>query len=159
MGLFERIRDHRRKPSSGVAPVADKPAYPVEALEREHTRIRSSAAPTPNSVSSSSTIRRPLDPREQEDIDKKKAEEVARCSKLLRQMYSLDLRIWGMQSAIGKKEIQEREDLKQKANALFSEVNRVVNGWSATHDKWSPEEQRTVRNIHRVLNEHERQLY
>jgi len=82
---------------------------------------------------------------------KRKANEIARCSKLLRQMYALDLRIWGMETVEGG-DILLREDLKRKANALCAEIHKVVATWRAQQDKWTSTEKWQINEIQSVLS-------
>jgi len=89
---------------------------------------------------------------------KRKADEIARCSKLLRQMYTMDLRIWGMETVDGG-DVLLREELKRRANALCAEVHKVVAAWGDQHDKWTPEEKMQIREIHSVLGRFSQNRY
>lgn len=86
------------------------------------------------------------------------AKEIARCSDLLRQMYKLDLQIWGMENCVAQ-EIPPREDMKRRANALLAEVSRIVRNWKSTSSsaKWSDEERQHIKEICRVMDQQERE--
>jgi len=86
------------------------------------------------------------------------AKEIARCSDLLRQMYKLDLQIWGMENCVAQ-EIPAREDMKRRANALLAEVSRIVHNWKSTSSsaKWSDEERQHIKEICGVMDQQERE--
>jgi hypothetical protein len=87
------------------------------------------------------------------------AKEVARCSDLLRQMYALDLVIWGMEDNIAE-DIPKREDMKRRANALFAEICRIVHTWkSRPGASWSPEERQYIDEICRFVDQHNTRRY
>jgi hypothetical protein len=87
------------------------------------------------------------------------AKEVARCSALLRQMYALDLQIWGMGAAVGE-DIQRRENMQYRANALFREIRRMVNDWIANPGaRWSGEEQQQIEEIWSLVDQHDPTRY
>ena len=88
-----------------------------------------------------------------------KAKEIAQCSGLLREMYALDLIIWGMENCVPS-EVPKREMRKQKANALFAEIRRIVHGWkSATNVRWSNEERQNIEEICRFIDQHDVRRY
>jgi hypothetical protein len=88
-----------------------------------------------------------------------KAKEVARCSELLRQMYALDLKIWGMEDCVAE-EIPMRQEMMRRANALFAEINRIVHAWRSRDDgKWSREERLHIEEIYRLVNRHNVRRY
>jgi hypothetical protein len=87
------------------------------------------------------------------------AREVVRCSDLLRQMYALDLVIWGMENCVTD-EIPRREEMKRKANALFAEIRRVVQTWRSKSDvRWSAEERQHIEEICKFVDEHNAKRY
>ncbi|KAH0537283.1 hypothetical protein FGG08_005908 [Glutinoglossum americanum] len=87
------------------------------------------------------------------------AREVARCSALLRQMYALDLQIWGMEGCIPE-EVPRREEMKRRANALFAEIRRMITGWRSSPDAgWSAEERQQIEEICRVVDQHDARRY
>jgi hypothetical protein len=87
------------------------------------------------------------------------AKEIARCSDLLRQMYALDLNIWGMEGNIPA-EHAEREENMRRANALFAEIRRVVHTWRARPTaKWSAEERQHIEEICRFVDKHDARRY
>jgi len=87
------------------------------------------------------------------------AREVARCSGLLRQMYALDLHIWGMEDCIAD-EIPKREELMRRANMLFAEINRIVHAWrSGADEAWSADARLQIREICVLLDRHDLRRY
>jgi hypothetical protein len=88
-----------------------------------------------------------------------KAREIAQCSNLLREMYGLDIMIWGMESVVAT-ELTKREEHKRKANALFAEIRRIVQGWKlATDIGWTEEERQQIEEIYRVVGQHDPRRY
>jgi hypothetical protein len=85
--------------------------------------------------------------------------EVARCADLLREMYGLELVIWGTQHA-NEEDIPEREAQKVKANALYAEILRLVRGWNAVpRSQWKPAEWDCVEEINKVIDGHDDRRY
>jgi hypothetical protein len=71
---------------------------------------------------------------------------------------AIDLEIWGMGGCV--EEVARREELKRKADALFAEIRWMVYGLKSTADVLgSVEEKRQIREIYRVLDEHESTRY
>jgi len=82
------------------------------------------------------------------------AKDVIRCSDLLRQMYALDIHVWGMEECVPE-EIPKREEEKRRANALFGEITRTVDTWRLTSGiRWSDEERKHVENIGKYVDSH-----
>lgn len=95
----------------------------------------------------------------------KVSKEVARCAGLLRQMYALELSIWGMDENVAD-EMPRMEEMKKKANAIFTEVRSIVCTWSPTARGgggmmlgWSPEEEEHVIAISNIINQHGSRRY
>ncbi|KAI9786202.1 MAG: hypothetical protein M1839_007612 [Geoglossum umbratile] len=87
------------------------------------------------------------------------AKEVARCSGLLRQMYTLDIQIWSMEGCI-ESEIPQREEMERKANAVFVEVRRIIHDWrSNPNSKWKPEELQQIEAICNIVDQHDARRY
>jgi hypothetical protein len=85
--------------------------------------------------------------------------DVARCSVSLRQMYTLDLRIWGMKDCI-LDEVPQRQALERRANAMFGEIRRILDAWnSASVESWSVEEQALIREISEAVSRHNTKRY
>ena len=79
--------------------------------------------------------------------------DIRRCTELLREMYSLDLEIWGMKGAVLEEE-QRRIALEQRAEAVFSEVRQMTLEFKANPDfGWTAEERGTVGRIYRIVEE------
>jgi hypothetical protein len=88
-----------------------------------------------------------------------KALEVAQASELLREMYTLDLAIWGMEESVDDT-MSEREEMERKANALFAEIRRRVHAWrSRTDDKWLAEERVIIENICEFVDNYNAERY
>ncbi|KAE8452973.1 hypothetical protein EG329_012160 [Mollisiaceae sp. DMI_Dod_QoI] len=88
-----------------------------------------------------------------------KAKEVARCAALLREMYGLDLEIWAMEEA-HEDDLPEREHKKQKADALFAEIRRIVGTWRASGGwGWEQDEWKCVQDICEVVGTHKSPRY
>jgi hypothetical protein len=88
-----------------------------------------------------------------------KAKEIAQCSGLLREMYALDLIIWGMEGCVAT-EVQKREELKRKANALFVEIKRIIRDWKMTTSvRWTEEEWKQIEEIHGCVEQHDVKRY
>ena len=82
------------------------------------------------------------------------AKEAARCSALLRQMYALELNIWAMGENIAD-DMPERQGLKRRANAIFTEIREIVSSWRSVTAMagWSIEEEKFVREICNYIDE------
>lgn len=88
-----------------------------------------------------------------------KGKEVARCAGLLREMYELDILIWSTEGYV-QEDVQNREDMKVRAEALFTEIRRIVNGWTGLHSrKWDTEEWEHVQEIRRIVDQHPGRRY
>ena len=91
-------------------------------------------------------------------ISSKVASEVAHCSTLVRQMYGLDLEIYGLGSVVDA-EIEVRETKKRKADALFTEIRRIALIWRANPGRFSDAEREYVDEISQFVDKHEDRLY
>jgi hypothetical protein len=86
------------------------------------------------------------------------AGEVAKCSALLREMYALDLVIYGMEENVDD-EAPERIRKQTKANAMFVEIRKMVNGWRTNQGAWSPEERDFIEEICEEVERHQGRAY
>ncbi len=87
------------------------------------------------------------------------AKEVVKCAGMLREMYALDLLIWGQKNAI-KEDVPKREDNKRRSNALFGEICRIVNTWKGMNSMtWSVEERTHIEEICNFLDRQDRTRY
>lgn len=84
------------------------------------------------------------------------AKEIVECADLLREMYSMDLQIWGLQHA---RDPRKREEYMYKANALFVEICRIVQVWRESDGRWSREEWRQIEEMANFLDQHGRKRY
>jgi hypothetical protein len=85
--------------------------------------------------------------------------EIARCSDLFRQMYKLDLEIWGMKDVVPS-DIPKREKKKLQSNALFNEIQTMVHGWVTIPEfGWSPQQRNEIREICRVVDQYDSRRY
>jgi hypothetical protein len=65
---------------------------------------------------------------------------------MLRDMYSLDLRIFGTES--GRKEDKgERDTMIEQANLLFATIIGTLDSWEAKSDWWTESEMEVIRKI------------
>lgn len=85
------------------------------------------------------------------------AKEVARCSDLLRQMYALELVIWGMEGAVAAEAPQRREK-ERMVNALFAEVRGMLAMWKLGSG-WSVEEEQHIEEIYKTVARHRARRY
>ena len=87
---------------------------------------------------------------------KHSAKEIAACADLLREMYSLDLAIWGQE---GTEDPSERHQDMFRANALFVEICRIVQVWRTQGGRWSSAERSQIEEIASFLDQHDRKRY
>ncbi|KAF2866043.1 hypothetical protein BDV95DRAFT_623164 [Massariosphaeria phaeospora] len=81
-----------------------------------------------------------------------KAKEIAHCTELLRQMYGLELLVWAATDNVSADEREKAELARQreKADALFGEVSRIVAVWCGSgvaRGYFNEAERRYVREI------------
>lgn len=99
--------------------------------------------------------RQPTPPENTEETKKiavEKSQMVVRCSDLLREKYELDLQIWGMQNC-DEDDIDKRNELERKSDAMFYEIQRVVHSWrSSPANPWTTEEWGYVEGICRAVD-------
>ncbi len=74
-------------------------------------------------------------------------------------MYTLDLKIWGMERAVQAEEVRKRHENRQKANLLFGEIRRMVYGWSMDSFRWLAEEKRQIEEIRNYIDRYRGQRY
>jgi hypothetical protein len=87
------------------------------------------------------------------------ANEVAKCSALLREMYALDLIIYGMERNVNE-DAPERIQKQIKANAIFAEISRMVNRWKATDGAgWKPQERQYIDEICKAIEKNQGRIY
>lgn len=89
------------------------------------------------------------------------SKEVARCSGLLRQMYALELIVWGMGENVAD-EMPKMEEMKRRANAIFTEIRSMVYTWMSTTGTatgWSAEEEEYVVEIFKYIDQHGAKRY
>ncbi|KAF2737636.1 hypothetical protein EJ04DRAFT_510085 [Polyplosphaeria fusca] len=61
--------------------------------------------------------------------DEEKSRDIAYCTDLLRQMYRLELDIWAAQDNVGVDANGECRRLRERSDALYREIARIVGGW------------------------------
>jgi hypothetical protein len=160
-GFVSRLTDRSKRNSVSLSPnVTQEKAPQPPALASPATASPTAPRPAPAPISYSSGPKSgPAQTKEEELAEKRKADEIARCSKLLRQMYTLDLRIWGMEAVDGV-DAMERENLKLKANALFAEVHKMVRMWATMpQERWTAAEHVQIMEVHDVLKKYDRNRY
>ncbi|KAH8656646.1 hypothetical protein BGZ60DRAFT_567767 [Tricladium varicosporioides] len=81
------------------------------------------------------------------------AREIAQCSALLRQLYTLDIEIWSSDGSVGlESEVLEK---KHKANVLFDKIDRMVHSWKySSNISWTAEQKSRIVEICQVLEAH-----
>jgi hypothetical protein len=74
--------------------------------------------------------------------------EIRHCADLLRQMYALDLEIWGMEFADEPGAQRQKRELQDKADALLREVKRLIYNWNAHSEiNWTAEERQCMEEV------------
>jgi hypothetical protein len=133
--------------------------------EKEYPKARPKVVPVAETRGPHYNPRRPVDgqrpipPPTQAPTKINMANEVAKCSALLREMYALDLIIYGMEKNVDE-EAPERIQKQIKANAIFAEIGRMVNGWKATDGAgWKPQEREFIEEICKVVKESQGRIY
>jgi hypothetical protein len=72
--------------------------------------------------------------------------EIQRCATLLRQMYALDLEIWGTDG--GMLDIVSRDEKRRRSDAIFDEVRRIGYSWVGNSGiAWTQDEHRVIQEI------------
>lgn len=80
-------------------------------------------------------------------------DEILRCASLLRQLYSLELRIFGVTGG----NQQQQLELETRAQALLNEIKGIANGWvQFSGGQLSPADQLTMAEICDVIAKAER---
>jgi len=91
-----------------------------------------------------------------------KAKEIAHCADLLRQMYRLDIEIWGMSHVKEEEGLRDRQAKQEKADALYAEVRRIIEGLRATADyadAFTEKEREYIISITKQLHDYGREGY
>lgn len=88
------------------------------------------------------------------------SKEVARCSRLLRQMYELELNIWSMGDNFAS-ETPRIDEMKKRANGIFAEIRSMVFTWRLTVGTkgWSAEQEMHVVEIYNYIDNHGTKRY
>jgi hypothetical protein len=84
------------------------------------------------------------------------AKEIKACADLLRELYSLDLAIWGQENSVDP---SSRQRDMFRANALFIEICRIVQSWQMDEKRWSSGEKRHIEEMASFLDRHDRKRY
>lgn len=85
--------------------------------------------------------------------------EVVECAGLLRQLYTLDLEIWGMEKCIAE-DMPQKEGYCRQANDVFSQIKTMVNAWPRDADfGWNREEKTIIEEIRHAVNCYPAQRY
>jgi hypothetical protein len=73
---------------------------------------------------------------------------------LLRQLYELDIEIWGQRHVVHDDDRRAIEELKHRANARLAEVRMIVEGWSSMPKaKWTPKDRERMDSIRKAIQE------
>jgi hypothetical protein len=79
--------------------------------------------------------------------------EIQKCAALLREMYRLDLEIWGTEGVQGEDQAS-RDEMMRRSDALFGEVRRIAYRWQhQPRDGWTAEEGECMDEILRAIAE------
>jgi hypothetical protein len=78
---------------------------------------------------------------------------IASISHLMREMYSLDLRIYGTQNSQTRDQ-SERNGMIKEANKMFQQIKRTLDQWDGEREWWTVEERGVLDVIRRVVEEH-----
>lgn len=91
---------------------------------------------------------------EQELMPSNKASDIAKCADLLRQMYAMDLVIWGTEHAVAGGQT-ERKLMMTRADCLYTEIRRMVYSFHhAPRSDWSHAERACVEDIFKAVERH-----
>jgi hypothetical protein len=78
---------------------------------------------------------------------------IASISHLLREMYSLDLKIFGTQNERSQDQA-ERNRMIDQADLLFQKIKTTLDGWDAQSEWWTDDERRVLRSILSTAEHH-----
>lgn len=78
---------------------------------------------------------------------------IASISHLLREMYSLDLKIFGTQNERSQDQA-ERNRMIDQADLLFQKIKTTLDGWDAQSEWWTDDERRVLRSIRSTAEHH-----
>ena len=78
---------------------------------------------------------------------------IAAISHLLREMYSLDLKIFGMQNARSEDQA-ERNKMIDQADLIFQKVKTTLDSWEAQSERWTDDERAVLNNVRRTAELH-----
>ncbi|KAI0127152.1 hypothetical protein BJ170DRAFT_683006 [Xylariales sp. AK1849] len=86
-------------------------------------------------------------------------DEVVRCATLLRQLYNLDLQIWGLESCIAE-EVPRRREYCRQANELFAQVKEMIRAWPREANfGWDREERAQIDEIRKAVDQYPGKRY
>ena len=74
-------------------------------------------------------------------------------SRLLREMYSLDLRIFGSQNA-RQEDQAERNKMIDQADSLFRTIISTLDSWEAQSEVWTDAEREVIKSIRKIAETH-----
>lgn len=80
------------------------------------------------------------------------------CAGLLRQLYTLDLEIWGMEKCIAE-DMPQKEGYCRQASDVFSQIKAMVNAWPRDADFGWNREKAIIEEIRHAVNCYSAQRY
>ncbi|KAK4447405.1 hypothetical protein QBC34DRAFT_382362 [Podospora aff. communis PSN243] len=107
-----------------------------------HTLAKASSSPQPPTEPTAAEIAA---------ANLKATTDIPECARLLRQMYALELLLWGSAERWTKDPAQ-KDRLVAQSSALMAEVKRIVRGWEENRAvRWAAEERVIVDEIYEVV--------
>jgi hypothetical protein len=116
-------------------------------IRPQTTRTATGQPARPTSLTQPAQVQQ-LQPQPRED-PAQLSRNIASISNLLREMYSLDLKIFGRQNGRSQDE-EERNRMIDQADVLFQKIKTTLDRWDAQSELWTDDERRILRNIRRT---------
>lgn len=123
--------------------------------------------PAPAVIPPKNVVRRgpPISDMEKGFMETNATRDICRCTKLLRELYSLDLELWGMEGCVvddgdggdvgtARAEGERQGTIEKRAEAIFEEVRVIAEGFHRGGGvQWTEEERAYVDEIFRIVEE------
>jgi hypothetical protein len=111
-------------------------------IREPHSAVSSSASPTPQTFPRVESTQSVEDPEEDPPL----SQSIASISRLLRDMYSLDFKIFGSEGPRSEGS-RERMEMINQANLIFARIMRTLLYWEENRELWSIEQYEVIRSI------------
>lgn len=98
--------------------------------------------------------RRPLRNADNPQRSNQLSGKIATVSHLLRDMYSLELKIFGTENCRPEDE-GERNAMIEQANMLFASVKAILDGWEENREGWTDDELNIIKTIRAAADHHD----